>query len=448
VSGNATQSATMTVLFNASATPAAAQALLQRLYFDNTSSNPVELPSRVMQVVVLDGDGGTSVVSGKAINVNNVNAAPTIAFPTGPLAYTENDPATLIDPAATLVDGDSTTFATPLAAMQLQFTGGTGTATDVLSIRNIGIGAGQIGYTAGTGVVTYGGATIGTAAGGVWNAGTSTHTPLLIAFTNTATPAAAQALLRAIEYSQVLENNPSTTPRQIEASANDGQDASTPVTMVVNVGAVNDAPTANAFPLGTIDGVPVMVDLQAEGQVSDPDSLAASVSFSIQSQPAIGQGTVTVHPTRTNTFVYTPDGFVGATSFTYDATDGLGTSAPATVNLYVTRRLGENRPLPLTDAPRLVYRLNNFRYNVAGDVSQLAGFPNLVFRLAGDAPAGVTIGPASPASATGAEVQWNSPLGAAPAHQQFGVIFTDTVSGTSGFIPLQYILLPDPATGG
>ena len=86
-------------------------------------------------------------------------------------------------------------------------------AEDRLEIRNEGTGAGQIGVSGAN--VTFGGTTIGTFTGGT---GT---TPLVVTLNASATPAAAQALVRNVTYRNVSEN-PSTATRTARFVLTDG----------------------------------------------------------------------------------------------------------------------------------------------------------------------------------------------------------------------------------
>ena len=69
------------------------------------------------------------------------NVDPEINMSTGTFTYTEGDPATVIDPAITLVDPDSPDFDGGLLRVDLNTSG---TPTDRLDIRDQGTGAGQI----------------------------------------------------------------------------------------------------------------------------------------------------------------------------------------------------------------------------------------------------------------------------------------------------------------
>ena len=89
------------------------------------------------------------------------NVDPVITLSGGALNYTEQDPPTIIDAAATLTDPDSANFDGGLLRVDLDTTG---SVDDRLAIRHEGTAAGQIGISGTT--VTYGGVAIGTFAGG------------------------------------------------------------------------------------------------------------------------------------------------------------------------------------------------------------------------------------------------------------------------------------------
>ncbi len=102
-------------------------------------------------------------------------------------------------------------------------------------------------------------------------------------------------------------------------------------TVNVTMGAVPDAPVAIATTASTNEGVAVTVNLSA----TDVDS--AGVTFAIATTPANGTlGAITPAGAFAATVVYTPNpGFDGTDSFTFTASDGALTSAPATAGLTV-----------------------------------------------------------------------------------------------------------------
>ncbi len=132
-------------------------------------------------------------------------------FPIAPIAYAEGEGAIVIDDGITITDPDSPDFDGGTLTVLIS---ANATADDRLSILNIGISTGEIGFD-GTNV-TYEGTQIGTAAGG-----TDGSTPLVITLDADATPAATQALARAITYDNVAISL-DTTPRTIAFEVTDG----------------------------------------------------------------------------------------------------------------------------------------------------------------------------------------------------------------------------------
>ena len=226
-------------------------------------------------------DGGAETPN--ALTLVVCNQPPAIALPGGDLNYTENDPATVIDAAATVTDMDSPNLAT--GTLTVNFTAG-GTADDRLAIRNQGAGAGQIGVSGAN--VTYGGAVIGT-----WSGGGDGATPLVVTLTTNATPAAAQALLRNITYQNVSEA-PSAAARTVRFVISDGDGGtSSPVTRQINLTAVNDGPVLSVPGVqSTNEDVPLVFS-SANGNaitVADVDAGANSIQVTL----VAGNGTVSL----------------------------------------------------------------------------------------------------------------------------------------------------------
>ena len=214
------------IMFNAQATPAAAQALLRNLTFENVSANPTTAP-RTIQVSLTDGDGGTTNAPNITVNVVAVNTAPTIGGFNSTVNYGKNAAPILLDTAATITDPDSTHFFG--GALTVSIAANADVANDVIAIQNQGTFFGRIGVV-GTNV-TFGGALIGSFTGG------TAGNPLVITFSSTAaTPAAAQALLRAITFASPTAT-PSTLLRTVRAVLNDGAGGiSAPVSKTITVG--------------------------------------------------------------------------------------------------------------------------------------------------------------------------------------------------------------------
>ncbi|WP_170116023.1 Ig-like domain-containing protein [Brenneria roseae] len=109
---------------------------------------------------------------------------------------------------------------------------------DVLEIVNQGTGAGQIGIA--DSAISYAGTVIGSYTGG--NGGSD----LVVTFNANATPAAVQALVRALSYQNTNAADPSPLTRTVSVTLNDGDGATTAATVSVSVVAVNDAPVVVA----------------------------------------------------------------------------------------------------------------------------------------------------------------------------------------------------------
>ncbi len=152
---------------------------------------------------------------------------------------------------AVVADVDSTNFDT--GTLTVSIPAGGDSAEDVLSIRNQGTGAGQIGVSGST--VTYGGVTIGTFTGG------SSGSNLVITLNSSATPTAVTALVRNITYQNTDTNAPTTGARTVRFVLTDGDGGTSPnYDTTVTVSAVNDAPvladTALSLTVAEDAGVP------------------------------------------------------------------------------------------------------------------------------------------------------------------------------------------------
>ena len=154
-----------------------------------------------------EGDGpSTGTVT---ITVQPVNDPPELAgLETAPLAYTENDPATVLTQTIAITDVDSPN----LFGATIQITGNYQTGEDVLSYAN------------------------GTAIGGAWDPATGTLT-----LSGADTLANYQAALRAVRYQNTSEN-PSGADRTVTFKINDGAAESNSLARTVTVTPVNDPP--------------------------------------------------------------------------------------------------------------------------------------------------------------------------------------------------------------
>ncbi|WP_164108661.1 MULTISPECIES: MBG domain-containing protein [Sphingobacterium] len=172
-----------------------------------------------------------------------INEAPVISNLNGDaVSYTEGGAAASIDAGsnATVTDSDSPDFNG--GNVRVAITANRVSAEDVLSIRNEGTGAGQIGVSGSN--VTYGGTTIG-----AWTGGTGVN-DLVFSFNGNSSVASVQSLIRNLEYKNTNTADPSTSVRTVTVTVNDGDGGtSTPANVSVQITAVNDAPTLTATDL-------------------------------------------------------------------------------------------------------------------------------------------------------------------------------------------------------
>jgi hypothetical protein len=125
-------------------------------------------------------------------------------------------------------------------------------------------------------------------------------------------------------------------------TANGGHDTSAPCTFAINVNGVNDAPTAAGGAFSVRNCEPLRITLGA----SDPDSAGSCgsplVGMTILTQPA--HGTLAPGSTAFEVIYTAAANYIGPDSFTYAATDGVLTSAPATVALTVGACIANTAP--------------------------------------------------------------------------------------------------------
>ncbi|SFJ42322.1 hypothetical protein [Planctomicrobium piriforme] len=219
-----TNKVALVITFNATASPAAAQALLRNIQFSNTAATRSVDP-RTVRILLTDGDGGTSVPVTKTVTVSQGNAAPVVSAFDGNVDYANAaGSAVLIDPDATITDTDSPNFDTGKLTVSLTVNG---QSSDVFSIRNQGNSSGQIGVSGSS--VTFGGVVIGTFSGGTSKVG------LTVTLNANSSPAATQALLRAITFKSTLAD-PTTLARTVRAILTDGDGGtSTAVTKTIQI---------------------------------------------------------------------------------------------------------------------------------------------------------------------------------------------------------------------
>jgi len=185
-----------------------------------------------VQVTDDDAESDTATVT---VNLNDVNDAPTISLPGGPVNFSEGDGPTVIDAAATVSDVDSPDFGG--GTLTVEFTANA-TANDRLAIDsnggpgNISINGSNVRYNFGSGPVTI----------GTFSGGTDGFTQLIVTLNTNADQVAVETLLRSITYENVSPN-PSTASRTVQFVLTDGDGGtSDPETETINVSPANTAP--------------------------------------------------------------------------------------------------------------------------------------------------------------------------------------------------------------
>ncbi len=259
-------------------------------------------------VVAYDGALPSSTPVQVTVQVTPTNDPPVAAGVPATLPYTENDPATLVAPAATVTDIDSADFDT--GTFIASFISG-GTADDQLTIRNSGsitTAPGAPGF-----IDVLDGATVfGFFADAGAGSGINGQALQVILNAN-ATPARVQALLNRIEYENISDNPTAIHNIQFTVADGDGGVDSASICSV-QVTAVNDAPTLAAGTLATATDEDTAIDitfgdLVATTSASDLDG--SVVGFRVT---AISSGTLLIDVGTTTVFaaVVLPQTFTSA----------------------------------------------------------------------------------------------------------------------------------------
>lgn len=243
--GGGANGAALVIDLSANATPAAVQALVRVVTYDNGSSSPSEA-ARALRVTVRDGDGGETSAQ-VTIDVSGDSAPPVIDLNgatagTGTtLKYIDGQSVAVLAPGALVSDPD-----TPVldgGVLTVSFTDG-GAASDRLTILNQGTGAFQVGVIGG--VVTWAGLAVGTVSGG------DNGDPLVITFNDKASAYIASMVARRVQFED-LDPGSGEAQRVIGFSLTDGQGGtSDTVFSTVNISPASQA-AATSF-AATISG--------------------------------------------------------------------------------------------------------------------------------------------------------------------------------------------------
>ncbi len=255
--------------FNADATLARVQTLIQALAYDNESPLPTTGP-RTVSVTVTDNDGLTSDVAAIVVDVQSVNAAPAFSGVDGTPTFTE-------DGAAVVLDADMT-----VADAELDSLDGNAGNYDGASITLARIGTASaddvFGHSGTLGALTEGQAfevgstTIGTVT-------TNSGGTLVLSFNSNATSALVDSAIQQVTYSNVSNAPPANV--EIGLSFNDGnagaQGSGGALTdsnesIAITITPVNDAPLTAAGSAANYRTGSSPVILLPEAVITDADS--------------------------------------------------------------------------------------------------------------------------------------------------------------------------------
>ena len=407
VTGPGTISSGLVVRLNSSATVAATQALLRRLAFSNVGVPPVT-GVRTVRVYLTDGSGGTSLPVTTTINVQAINVAPIVTLPTAAVAWTEHASPSLIDSAATVSDSDSASLNG--GTMVVTLTGAV--VGDDISIRSVGVGAGQVSVSGSTIMVS--GVSVGSFVGGTG------VTPLTISFTAQGTPAVAQAILREIQF-QHFGQFTAVETRTVSVTVADGIDPSAAASALITLTPVDDPPTTSAVTLATVVDVPVT------GTLPGTDPEGGVLTWELVTYPITG--TLTLDNVNTGAVTYTPaSGQSTDDTFTFRVSDGVTWSSPAIGTVRITARLAAVRPLIISCPPREAVIGATYTYVMTAALNALPPGADLRYLVVG-APAGATV-TITRITATTATLTWDQ-TGAPDTHRQVGVLVSDATTGTA-----------------
>ena len=226
-------------------------------------------PNGTWQLFVMDDASPTSgnISGGWVLTLPDCCSGPPSAAPVLTLSaatnYVENAPPFVLAPEATVTDSDSTNFNT--GSLTVAFTTN-GTTADQIGLTNNGI------IAVSGGAVSFNGSSIGTVSGG------TNGSSLVVNFTSTnATPAAAQALCRAVTFFN-NSDTPSTNARTVRFTLADGAGGTGVASKTVTVTAVNDLPT-----ISTVTNRTILEDTNTGAisfTIGDAETTAASLTVS------------------------------------------------------------------------------------------------------------------------------------------------------------------------
>jgi parallel beta-helix repeat protein len=224
----------LVITFTSNADVTIAQKIARRITFKNISDTPSE-NQRTIEMVVTDGDLGTSNTDTRAMNIVDVNDAPTFFNLDGNPTFTENGSPVVLDADVSIFDAElSNADNFDGATLTLTRNGGS-SVNDVFSSTGL-LSALTVGN------LDYSGTIIGTVTSN--SAGT-----LVLTFNNNATNQLVTDTMRSIAYSN--SSDAPAAPVQIDWTFDDGNTTavqgnggalSVTGNTIINIDTVNDAP--------------------------------------------------------------------------------------------------------------------------------------------------------------------------------------------------------------
>ena len=191
------------------------------------------------------------------------NSDPVLSLPGGPLTYTENDPATPIEPGALVSDVDGLDFDGGQLTVDVPVNG---SGSDRIEILHEGMAANQVGVVGSN--VYYSGVQIGTFTG--------SGAPMRVTFNAASDATSVQAVVQSVTFRN-LSDTPSTADRTVRFVVTDGDGGtSATLTETIFVNATNDAPVVSALDGEALnyaegDGA-VVIEQGGDALVFDADS--------------------------------------------------------------------------------------------------------------------------------------------------------------------------------
>lgn len=280
-----------------------------------------------------DGSGSSAEVTVDVARTP-VNDVPSIAgLGTDVLTYaaSQSNVARLVEQGgdALVVDPDSANFAGGALRVSISFN--RDPSHDVLSIANVGTGAGQIGVADNN--VSYGGTVIGTVSGG---SGTD---DLVVTFDADATPEAVSAVVRAVQF-QNDQDDPAAASRTISFALNDGASDGQAAPVSVNVNMLTGVSPSISIGNGffVMENTTLVTALSAVDPNNRPITFSVSPSSDVNNEDG---GKFIVASGNLLRFVAAPD-YEAPTDIGADRTYKVMVRATNDIGVYVEQALTIN----------------------------------------------------------------------------------------------------------